>query len=137
MSEVILVEDDPDTEALVMRALRQHLYARILIARDGQEAVSLLESLTAPPSLVLLDLKLPKLDGFEVLARTRAMPHTKVVPIVVFSSDDSLESQERALQLGATEYAIKPITFDRLRNTIRQLVDRYLSEPRPPLAATP
>ncbi len=122
---VLLVEDDADTEQLILRALRRAGVSEILVARDGQEALDTLAAVRRQPHLMLLDAKLPTLDGYEVLRRLRMLPSEEALSIVVFSSEDSPAAVTRALSLGATEYAVKPTSFEDLTMTIEQMVHRY------------
>ena len=130
MGRVFLIEDDLDTEALTVRTLNRAGISDICVARDGQEALLLLGNVTAVPELVLLDLKIPKFDGFQVLQRIRSLPDRDFPAVVVFSSDDSASAQQKAQKLGATEYAVKPTSFDELQGTIQRLVEKYLTQPR-------
>jgi two-component system response regulator len=127
--KVLLVEDNLDDENLTLRALR-HLRPEPItfIARDGATAVEWLElHLTnEKPSLVLLDLKLPKLDGKDVLRALLRLPGGTAVPVVVFSSSDDSRDIEACMALGAKEYHRKPIEFDDYLATVEDLASRYL-----------
>ncbi|MDX2065494.1 MAG: response regulator [Fimbriimonadaceae bacterium] len=120
---IFLVEDDPDTEALVLRALRRAEADPVVVARDGAEALALIAAMPDAPRLVLLDLKIPKIDGFTVLQRIRE--RFEASAIVVFSSDESPDAVRHATELGATRYAVKPTDYDALDATIRELVHQY------------
>ena len=124
--QVLLVEDDADTESLIIRALRKIKVLEVAVARDGQEAIEMIAGLSKAPNLVLLDLKLPKVDGFEVLLQLQQRGFAEQCPIVVFSSEDSATSFNRARSLGAAEYAVKPTNFEELQHTIERLAARYL-----------
>ncbi len=127
---ILLVEDNPDDEALTLRALRKNKIGnRIVVARDGVEALDYLFA-TGPyanrpagalPQLVLLDLKLPKIDGLEVLHRLRADERTRLIPVVVLTS--SLEEQDlvRCYSGGANSYVRKPVDFARFVEAVGQL----------------
>ena len=116
---ILLVEDDPDDEELTMRALRRANVANeIAIARDGQEALDFVfcegEYADRPPLLpiaILLDLKLPKLDGVDFLRRLRANERTKHIPVVMLTSSGEQEDMERAYAAGANSYIRKPVDF--------------------------
>jgi CheY-like chemotaxis protein len=127
---IMLVEDNPDDEELTLRALRKASIANdVFVARDGQEALDFLfgtgrhagrEPLTMP-AVVLLDLKLPKLDGIDVLQRMRADPRTKLVPVVVLTSSSEDEDMLRSYQSGANSYVRKPIEFSDFAHAVTQL----------------
>ena len=127
--QVLLVEDDADTESLVIRALRKIGVHLVSVARDGQEAIEMIAGLSKSPHLILLDLKLPKVDGFEVLLELQQRGFADQSPIVVFSSEDSATSFNRARNLGAAEYAVKPTNFEERQLTIERLAARYLKTP--------
>ena len=127
---ILLVEDNPNDEELTLRALRKaNIANEVSIARDGQEALDFLFATgkyagrepTTMPAVVLLDLKLPKLDGIEVLQRIRADPHTKLVPVVVLTSSSEDEDMVRSYQSGANSYVRKPIEFSAFANAVTQL----------------
>jgi two-component system, response regulator len=128
---VLLVEDDDDHVFLVRRALDGLPDARVLleVAADGEQA---LERLTrarfapgGPPQLVLLDLKMPRMDGLEVLRRIRADEAVAGLPVVVLTSSERQEDREEALRLGATWFVCKPVDGRRFRAEIQQLADRW------------
>jgi two-component system, response regulator len=127
--KVLLVEDNLDDENLTLRALR-HLRPEpvTFIARDGATAVDWLEQylIIEKPSLVLLDLKLPKLDGKDVLRALLRLPGGTSVPVVVFSSSDDSRDIEACMALGAKEYHRKPIEFEEYLATVEDLATRYL-----------
>jgi DNA-binding response OmpR family regulator len=120
---ILLVEDDPDHEALTIRALKKSNMANeIRVARDGEEAVNLLCGLDAiKPQVVLLDLKLPKLDGLEVLKRIRECDDTRLLPVVVLTSSDEERDVVRSYQLGVNSYIRKPVNFNDFAEATRQL----------------
>jgi CheY-like chemotaxis protein len=120
---IMLVEDDPDHEALTIRALRKSNMANeILVARDGEEAVNMLCGPDAiKPQVVLLDLKLPKLDGLEVLKRVRERDETRLLPVVVLTSSDEERDLVRSYQLGVNSYIRKPVNFTDFAEATRQL----------------
>jgi two-component system response regulator len=127
---ILLVEDNPNDEELTLRALRKaNIANEVAIARDGQEALDFLfgtgkyagRVLPTMPAVVLLDLKLPKLDGIDVLQRIRADPRTKLVPVVVLTSSSEDEDMVRSYQSGANSYVRKPIEFSAFANAVTQL----------------
>lgn len=120
---ILLVEDDPDHELLTIRALKKsNLANEVRVARDGEEAINLL---CGPnpirPQVVLLDLKLPKLDGLEVLRRIRAGTSTQLLPVVVLTSSDEERDIVRSYQLGVNSYIRKPVNFSDFAEATRQL----------------
>lgn len=142
---ILLVEDNPDDEALTLRALKKNqILNEVVVARDGVEALDFLfgtgayqgRDASVLPTVILLDLKLPKLDGREVLQRIRSHPRTRLVPVVVLTS--SKEDQDLALtyRLGANSYIRKPVDFAQFIEAVRQLGLYWLvlNEPAPVLA---
>ena len=132
MSEriILLVEDNPNDEALTLRALKKsNILNPVVVARDGAEALDYLFSRGAfqarkpagNPELILLDLKLPKVDGLEVLRQLRADERTKLLPVVVLTS--SVEEQDllRGYALGANSYVRKPVDFNQFVDAVKQL----------------
>jgi two-component system, response regulator len=138
---ILLVEDNPADEALTLRALKKANIANtVVVARDGVEAVEYLipsdqDGATRKlPQLVLLDLKLPKLDGHEVLKRIRANARTQLLPVVILTT--SVEDQDRldGYRLGANGYVRKPVDFSAFAQTVTQLGLYWLVlNERPPL----
>lgn len=120
---ILLVEDDPDHELLTIRALKKSNIANaVSVARDGEEAINLLfGSEPVRPQVVLLDLKLPKVDGLEVLRRIRENDSTKMLPVVVLTSSDEERDLIRSYQLGVNSYIRKPVSFDDFAEATRQL----------------
>ncbi len=119
--EILLVEDNPNDVELTLRALRKHhLTNRLLVVRDGAEALDYLfgegeyagRGTTSEPKVMLLDLKLPKLDGLEVLRRVKQDPRTQAVPVVVLTSSAEGPDITNAYALGANSYIVKPVDFD-------------------------
>jgi CheY-like chemotaxis protein len=132
MSEnvILLVEDDPDDEALALRALRRNnIKNDVVVARDGVEALDYLfatgayasRDLTEQPQVVLLDLKLPRLDGLEVLRRLRADPRTALLPVVVLTSSKEDRDIVESYACGANSYVRKPVEFNEFSEAVRQL----------------
>jgi two-component system response regulator len=119
---ILLVEDNPDDEFLALRALKQAKIANeILIARDGQEALDCIFQGHPPPNLVLLDLKLPKIDGLEVLRQVRTHPDTRLLPVVVLTSSNEEQDILGSYSNGANSYVRKPIDFDQFSEAVRHL----------------
>lgn len=138
---ILMVEDNPDDEALTLRALKQSKLANeIAITRDGSEALEFLfgtgkyegRDLSHMPAVVLLDLKLPKLSGLEVLQRLRADPRTKLIPVVVLTSSSEDEDMLRSYQLGANSYVRKPVVFGAFADAVSQLGLYWLLLNQPP-----
>jgi len=124
---ILLIEDDSDHELLTIRALRKaNIANEIKIARDGEEALDLLfgdgeDRLRANPQVVLLDLKLPKIDGLEVLRRIRENERTRTLPVVVLTSSDEESDIIRSYRLGVNSYIRKPVNFTEFAEATRQL----------------
>lgn len=123
---ILLVEDDPDHEALAIRALRKANVAnQIEVAHDGAEALAFMESIAKGerpiPQLVLLDLKLPKVDGLDVLRSIRASSKTAILPVVVLTSSDEERDIVASYRLGVNSYIRKPVNFTDFAEATRQL----------------
>ncbi|MFO8040911.1 MAG: response regulator [Sodalinema sp.] len=119
---VFLVEDNPDDEQLTLRSLRKAKITNpIFIARNGEEALTLLSELKPLPAVVLLDLKLPKLDGFEVLRQIRTSPKTKSLPVVVLTSSSEDRDIIESYDSGANSYVRKPVEFKEFVEAVSQL----------------
>jgi CheY-like chemotaxis protein len=132
MSEkmILLVEDNPDDEELTKRALRQAKIANeIVVARDGSEAVDFVfgqgshagRDVSWMPAVILLDLKLPKLSGLDVLQRLRADSRTKLIPVVVLTSSSEEEDMLKSYESGANSYVRKPVEFGAFASAVSQL----------------
>ncbi len=120
---ILLVEDDPDHELLTIRALKKANIANdIHVARDGSEAIETLFG-TDPlrPQVILLDLKLPKIDGLEVLRRIRENDGTRMLPVVVLTSSDEERDVINSYRLGVNSYIRKPVNFNEFAEATRQL----------------
>jgi two-component system response regulator len=139
---ILLVEDNPDDEALTLRALTQNkILNEVVVAHDGAEALDYLfatgayagRDLTAMPQLILLDLKLPKIDGLEVLQRLRADPRTRLLPVVVLTSSKEDRDVVESYRLSANSYIRKPVDFAQFIEAVRQLGLYWLvlNEPAP------
>jgi len=128
---ILLVEDNADDEQLTLRAMRQSDVPNIIrVARDGAEALDHLFGTSAGrrlPDLILLDLKLPKVSGLEVLQRIRADERTRTLPIVVLTSSDEERDIVESYSLGANSYIRKPVDFDEFIDAVRQLGLYWLS----------
>ncbi|RLB60929.1 MAG: response regulator [Deltaproteobacteria bacterium] len=127
---ILLVEDNPNDEALILRALKKSNVANeIIVVRDGVEALDYLfatgayseRDATAQPAVVLLDLKLPKVDGLEVLKRVRADDRTAVLPVVILTSSDEQKDMVESYRLGANSYVRKPVRFDEFAEAVQHL----------------
>lgn len=120
---IVLVEDNPDDEALTLRALKKNGIANdVVVLRDGVEALEyLLSPDRLPPQVVLLDLKLPRVDGLEVLRRLRAQAATALMPVVVLTSSVEEEDLVQSYRLGANSYIRKPVDFEQFTEAVRQL----------------
>ncbi len=119
---IFLVEDNPDDEQLTIRALRRgRIINPINVARDGEEAVVGILSADPLPSVVLLDLKLPKLDGMEVLQRIRANQRTRLLPVVILTSSNQERDIIESYNMGANSYVQKPVDFDQFNQAVAQL----------------
>ncbi|MFL6210412.1 MAG: response regulator [Pyrinomonadaceae bacterium] len=127
---ILLVEDNSRDEALTRRALKKsNIVNEIVVARDGVEALDYLfgtgpqadRDMTVKPQLILLDLKLPKLNGLQVLQRIRADERTRRLPVVIFSSSSEEEDMIKSYDLGANSYVRKPVDFEQFLEATRQL----------------
>ncbi len=132
---VLLIEDNPDDARLAITALRTNrVINEVVVARDGEEARDYLfgqgrhagRDPAQCPELVLLDLKLPKIDGLDVLRRIRADDRTRFVPVVVLTSSDEEEDVIRGYRLGANSFIRKPIDFERFLDAVRQAATYWL-----------
>jgi two-component system, response regulator len=127
---ILLVEDNPDDVALTLRALKKNnILNRVVVAEDGAKALDYLfgtgefagQYVKGLPAVVLLDLKLPKVDGLEVLRRLRADQRTKLLPVVILTSSKEEQDLIAGYELGANSYIRKPVDFDRFLEAARQL----------------
>ncbi|MEL6321003.1 MAG: response regulator [Cyanobacteria bacterium J06626_14] len=119
---ILLVEDNIDDEALTIRALRRgNVNNPIQVVRDGEEALTAIFTAAPLPSVVLLDLKLPKINGLEVLQRIRADERTRVLPVVVLTSSSEERDIVESYSLGANSYVRKPVDFEQFTQAISQL----------------
>ena len=141
---ILLVEDNSDDELLTLRALeKNNITNKVVVARDGEEAINYLlgtrschAGVADPlPQVILLDLKLPKVDGFEVLRRLRADERTRLLPVVILTTSNEEQDRFDGYDLGANSFVRKPIEFDRFIEAVRQLGMYWLllNEPPPPV----
>lgn len=127
---VLLVEDNKDDVDLTLMAFRMNqIVADIDVARDGAEALEYLfptGALRPTPSVVLLDLKLPRVDGIEVLRRLRSDERTRGIPVVILTSSGEPRDLQQIAEIGVDSYVRKPVSFSEFRETTRQLADTWL-----------
>ena len=139
---ILLVEDNADDELLTLRALKKNnIRNEVVVARDGNEALDYLfgtgvhsgRDLSVMPQIILLDLKLPKVDGFEVLNRVRASEITKFLPVVILTTSNEDQDRIRGYDLGANSFVRKPVEFEKFIEAVRQLGLYWLilNEPAP------
>ena len=144
--EILLVEDNPSDVDLTLHALRHHKIAnRIHVARDGEEALDFMfcrgahshRSIDRPPRLILLDLKLPKVDGLEVLRQLKSDPRTRTIPVVILTTSREERDVFTSYQTGVNSYIQKPVDFDQFRDVVKNLGLYWLlvNEPPPRTAA--
>ena len=140
--EILLVEDNPTDAELCIRALKKNNLANSLVwTKDGAEALDFLfatgaysdRSVTCPPKVVLLDLRLPKVDGMEVLRRVKADERTRLIPVVVLTSSKEDRDIAESYQLGVNSYISKPVEFDAFAKTVSELGLYWLLVNRPPV----
>jgi CheY-like chemotaxis protein len=127
---ILLVEDNPDDEALTLRALKKNnIVNEVVVARDGNEALDYMfgrgtyagRDADVLPQVILLDLKLPKIDGLEVLRQLRANQRTKLTPVVILTSSNEEQDRFKGYDLGANSYVRKPVDFNNFIEAVRQL----------------
>jgi CheY-like chemotaxis protein len=139
--EILLVEDNPHDAEMAMRALKKHnLTNRLAWVKDGAEALELLfgpSAVADPPlgaqsRLILLDLKLPKVDGLELLKRIKGDPRTRTIPVVVLTSSQEESDIVRSYAAGVNSYIVKPVDFDKFTEAVSQLGLYWLLLNQPP-----
>lgn len=125
---ILLVEDNPDDESLTQRALRRGDWgAEVIVARDGASALEALEVMAELPDLILLDLKLPKLDGTEVLRQIRESDRTRLLCVVIFTSSGEPRDIALCQSLGCNSYVIKPVAYESYISTVQQIGTYWLT----------
>jgi hypothetical protein len=137
---ILLVEDNPQDEMLILRALRKiNLINAVDVARDGQQALDYLfregefaERTPAVPTVVLLDIGLPRLSGLEVLERLRADPRTRLLPVVILTSSDEERDRLKSYENGANSFVRKPLDFSEFAETVARLGIYWLATNEPP-----
>jgi len=134
--KILLVEDNPDDQELIHMALAENRIDNMLVTvNDGTQALEYLSGtgryagrdLSDKPRMILLDLKLPKVNGLEVLQKMRADPHTQTIPVVVLTSSNEEEDIITSYRLGANSYIRKPVDFDRFTQAVKHLGLYWLS----------
>ncbi len=139
--EVLLIEDNPDDVRLALHAFKQHnLKNEIHVARDGAEALDFLfctglhvGKINKKPRLILLDLKLPKVDGLEVLKRIKGDMLLRSIPVVIMTSSREERDVVESYQLGVNSYIVKPVDFDKFMDAVKQLGLYWLLLNQPPI----
>jgi two-component system response regulator len=138
--EILFVEDNPDDLALVLRVLRRHHLAdRVEVVHDGAEALDFLfytgayahHRLEDRPRMILLDLKLSKVKGLEILQRLKSDPRTRAIPVVIFSSSAQDHDVTESYELGANSYVLKPLDMSELTEAVSQIARYWLRLNRP------
>ena len=139
--EILLVEDNPNDVELALHALKKNNIAnRIEVVRDGAEALDFIfctgayasRSMNNAPKVILLDLKLPKVDGLEVLRQIKADPRTRAIPVVVLTSSREDRDIVESYNLGVNSYIVKPVDFEQFNESVRQLGMYWLLLNQPP-----
>jgi two-component system response regulator len=142
--EILLVEDNPNDVELALRALKKHnLTNKVHVVKNGAEALEFIfgtgayagRDVNNKPKVILLDLKLPKVDGLEVLRRVKADERTKVIPVVVLTSSTEERDIIESYQLGVNSYIVKPIDFDKFIDAVSELGLYWLLLNQPPLGS--
>ncbi|MBI3420784.1 MAG: response regulator [Candidatus Sungbacteria bacterium] len=139
--EILLVEDNPSDAELTLRALSKHNLAnKVLVVKDGEEALEFIfctgryaeRNINIPPKVILLDLKLPKVNGLEVLKNIKTDERTKTIPVVVVTSSQEDQDHKESYQLGANSYIQKPIDFDGFVKALSEGGVYWLAINKPP-----
>lgn len=138
---ILLIEDNPDDETLTLRALKNHnIRNEVVVARDGVEALDYLFGMGSHagrdtrvmPQLVLLDLKLPKVDGLEVLRQVKEDERPRLLPVIILTSSNEQEDRLRGYRLGVNSYIRKPVDYNRFVEVVEQLGVFWLTLNEPP-----
>ncbi|MGE0884310.1 MAG: response regulator [Blastocatellales bacterium] len=139
--EILLVEDNPQHVELTLRALKKHNLANnVLVAKDGAEALEFIfatgaysqRRIESCPKVILLDLKLPKVDGLEVLRRIKSDERTKVIPVVVVTTSEQEQDIVESYKLGVNSYIVKPVSFDKFVQAVSELGFYWMLLNKPP-----
>ena len=142
--DILMVEDNPDDEQLTLRAFaKNHLTNKIHVVRDGQEALDYVfckgkyadRNIADHPHVILLDIKLPLIDGIEVLRRIKADERTKTIPVVMLTSSHEERDLVETYRLGVNSYIVKPVDFEQFTDSARSLGMYWMLLNRPPKAA--
>jgi two-component system response regulator len=142
--DILMVEDNPDDEQLTLRALnKHHLANKIHVVRDGQEALDYVfckgkyadRNIADHPNVILLDIKLPLIDGIEVLRRIKADDRTKTIPVVMLTSSHEERDLVETYRLGVNSYIVKPVNFEQFTESARAMGMYWMLLNRPPRAA--
>lgn len=128
--EILLVEDNPNDVELTLRAMKQHnLTNKVYVVKDGEQALDYIfgrgeyagQNRKGVPMVILLDLKLPKVDGLEVLRQVKSDERTKAIPVVVLTSSKEEKDMVQSYRLGVNSYIVKPVDFERFAESVREL----------------
>jgi len=139
--DILLVEDNPQHVELTLRALRKHNLANnVLVAKDGAEALEFIfathfyyqRQIENGPKVILLDLKLPKVDGLEVLRRIKSDERTKAIPVVVVTTSEHDQDVVKSYKLGANSYIVKPVSFEKFVEAVSHLGFYWMLVNKPP-----
>ncbi|NUN70500.1 MAG: response regulator [Bacteroidetes bacterium] len=134
--DILLVEDNPNDVELALYAFRQNgIEERVRITRDGEEALEFLQcrghfasrQRSEGPAIVLLDLKLPKVDGFQVIQTIRSDEHLRTLPVIALTTSNELSDIHRCYALGVNSYILKPVEFDRFSHAIRSIIQYWFT----------
>jgi two-component system response regulator len=120
--EILLAEDNAEDAEMTMRALRRnHIANQLHWARDGAEALEYIRAAVRAPKLILLDIKMPRVDGIEVLRQLKADPATRAIPVVVMTSSNEERDVVESYRLGVNSYIVKPVQFDEFMQTVAKI----------------
>lgn len=134
--EILLVEDNPDDAELTIRALKKHNLANNLLhLQDGEEALNFIFSsqTNSLPKIILLDIKMPKVDGIEVLRKIKSDEHRKIIPVVVLTSSKEERDIIETYKLGVNAYIVKPVEFEKFVNAVSEIGFFWLILNQPPI----